>query len=255
VVDLLAIIAVIVLLATVQISALASAKNQTKIAQCAANLRRLTLASHIYANENGDKLPQGTSGYWIWDLDGQACAAMLDGNKLTFQKFCYCPGTSPRFSDSDNLRLWWWASGGVPGTGTPIFRELGYAFTLKGTAALITTNQNETIIPKPTQFGPSVLPARPVNEVVLAADATLSLQAQHDTAAKYTGNYNYTTISGGAYPKPYVSAHLNGNIPAGGNLGMLDGHTEWRKFDDMIVRGYGGVGGAQDNGTCPTFWW
>jgi hypothetical protein len=57
------------------------------------------------------------------------------------------------------------------------------------------------------------------------------------------------------YPKLHISAHLKGNVPAGGNIGMLDSHAEWRKFDLMVPRGSGGVGGAQDNGTCPTFWW
>jgi prepilin-type processing-associated H-X9-DG protein len=37
-------------------------------------------------------------------------------------------------------------------------------------------------------------------------------------------------------------------LPAGGNVGMLDGHVEWRVFPQMHVRT------PQGSGT-PVFWW
>jgi len=37
--------------------------------------------------------------------------------------------------------------------------------------------------------------------------------------------------------KPFTSSHLLGNrLPAGGNLGMFDGHVEWRRFQEFIPR-------------------
>src|SRR5437762_2737797 len=62
---------------------------------------------------------------------------------------------------------------------------------------------------------------------------------------------SFTDIPGGyADPrtgrlKSHITAHLNGNQPAGGNLAMLDGHVEWRNFKDMQVRSSSG----------PSFWW
>jgi prepilin-type processing-associated H-X9-DG protein len=42
--------------------------------------------------------------------------------------------------------------------------------------------------------------------------------------------------------KPYYTSHLtNARIPYGGNMGMLDGHVEWRRFQDMIARGTSGL--------------
>jgi prepilin-type processing-associated H-X9-DG protein len=29
------------------------------------------------------------------------------------------------------------------------------------------------------------------------------------------------------------SAHLNGAVPSGGNIMFLDGHVDWRKFQQM----------------------
>jgi prepilin-type processing-associated H-X9-DG protein len=41
---------------------------------------------------------------------------------------------------------------------------------------------------------------------------------------------------------------MNGSVPLGGNLGMLDGHSEWRKFQYMFPRDQVGSG-------SPIFWW
>src|SRR6516162_2922213 len=66
--ELLAVIGMVVLLVIVQLPALAKARHQTTLAQCAANLRQVTMALHIYGTENNDKLPTATAGYWAWDM-------------------------------------------------------------------------------------------------------------------------------------------------------------------------------------------
>jgi len=112
--------------------------------------------------------------------------------------------------------------------------------------------------------GPVMVYPEPAAQRVMLACATISIQTPGlgpgsgtvgvpKLSAKYT--YDYDNITTGSYLKPHLSAHLMGRIPAGGNVGMLDGHVEWRKFADMTFRGYGGVGGGQDNGTCPVYWW
>lgn len=45
---------------------------------------------------------------------------------------------------------------------------------------------------------------------------------------------NYVGIAGRQVDR---TAHLTtGQRPAGGNMAFLDGHTEWRKFQNMINR-------------------
>ena len=44
------------------------------------------------------------------------------------------------------------------------------------------------------------------------------------------------------------TSHLKrGNVPRGGNIGMLDGHVEWRPFLQMLPR--------TDDTDCPCYWW
>jgi prepilin-type processing-associated H-X9-DG protein len=233
--DLVVCVAIIALLVCLALPALAGGKDRTRVAQCAANLRQFTLAMHVYGHEFGDKLPTATVGSWPLDMPW-AVGSFVEriGSKWTTM---YCPGTRVRFTDDDNYRLYTWAPNN--------YRIVGYALTFPGTAALSITNRNATLTPRSMPFGPVMLPTSSPAQQVLLADATLSQPGQSGEALRNT--YNYTDIVG-AYLKRHISAHLDSNLPAGGNVGMLDGHVEWRKFQDMHVRTVEGAG-------TPVFWW
>ncbi len=238
-IELLVVIAIIAILAAMLLPALARAKERAKRIQCLNAQKQFALAMTMYANDNKDYLPahqtgaMGSQGYWAWDLPWDVGTTMNQNG--TQYKIFYCPSTSPKFSEQDWFNLWNYA--------TNNYHVLGYAMTLANTATVAVSNQNVKITPQPIQIGPiSVLPT--ASDRVMIADATLSMPGQDNESQRYT--YNYTSVPGG-YIKPHTSPHLKGSIPAGGNLGMLDGHVEWRKFELMKVRTVGGG--------SPTFWW
>ena len=102
------------------------------------------------------------------------------------------------------------------------------------------TNVNLKITPQGMTYGMLAFPAPSASDRVLVADATIS---QLNNEVNRNGN-NYTSITGG-WTEKHRSPHLNGTLPAGGNISALDGHVEWRKFSQMHVR----------NLAFPYFWW
>ncbi len=247
--ELVVVLATIALLIAVCLPVLAATKNQTKIAQCAGNLKQFTLAMHIYGGENNDKLPVLSGGpVWAWDLPWSV------GNVITqwvSWRQLYCPGTGPRFDETDNLYLWncQYIVGQAPYT----MHILGYAFAFSGPGCSLTpANQNTTLLSEPIRLttlpGGPTLPAPSPAQRVLLADATISLNL-----TTYANRYKdvYNSVPGGYTPPPayavksHTSPHLNGIFPAGGNAGFKDGHVQWRKFDNMDQRAATGRG----------FWW
>jgi prepilin-type processing-associated H-X9-DG protein len=234
--ELLVIILALAVLGSLFLAMATGGDSKTKRAQCAANLRQFNQAMHIYGNENNGKLPPGNVGYWPWDIAWSVGSFVEStGSKWTVM---YCPGTSPYFTQTDNWQLYNF----VPGN----FRVIGYAHTLPGSGTVVATNINNMLLPEPIQVGFGVFVRPRPAERVLFADATISGFGQIVTALKYHSSYSYTSIQGGL-AKPHLTAHLKGRFPAGGNVTMLDGHVEWRKFDQMVSRVAGG--------SVPGFWW
>lgn len=224
--ELLVVLAVVSLLLVLRLSALGNAKDQALIAACAGNLRELTQTTIIYANENGDKFPpSGGVASWPWDM------AWNVGNTFTqnivLQRM-YCPASG--MTPEDNISLW--------NFGAPSFHVIGYSTTFPGISLLVQTNVNNTLTPRRIQNGAIYFPAPSAANRVLFADATLS------TANSPTPAANFTHILGG-FAKAHRTDHLDGLLPSGGNVGMLDGHVEWRGFSQMVPR----------TTIAPYFWW
>src|SRR5262245_51127931 len=123
--ELVVVLAIIALLVCSRLPAFAKATGQTKRAQCASNLRQFTQAMLILAQENDDRFPSTTVGYWAWDVP-TALGSFVEstGSKWTIM---YCPGTAPRFTDAQNWNFYNFGSS---------YRVTGYAntFTTSGVA-------------------------------------------------------------------------------------------------------------------------
>jgi prepilin-type N-terminal cleavage/methylation domain-containing protein len=243
--ELLVVIGVIAILVVLELPVLAAGKSNSRIAICASHVRQLALSCQIYANENADRLPVLTgSASWVWDLPASAANALLNCGAQT--NTFYCPGTAPRFTDTQN----WSGPGSTLWGFGSTYHIIGYSLAFSGSnSRLATTNQNTTIQPEAIANFPSagVSTIYRASERVLVADAILSAGNLQPGYAHPENNY--TSIAGGytynGVTWPHVSPHLKGNVPLGGNLGFKDGHVDWRDFKLMTPRTPGG----------PSFWW
>jgi prepilin-type processing-associated H-X9-DG protein len=240
--DLLVVLTCIVLLVVVSGSVGKRGRELGKRMICANNIRQLTAGLINYANENGGKMVYG-GGFWPVDLPYDTVDVLLDSmgieveqpsitKDLSVQDVFYCPANLMqtferdlywRYSVSyDNARgrwdgcrvggyIWLWAaswntwySGALPILGT-------------GNKQWVST----IFIDNP-------------EETELITDAIMSQTYNYDSKIYPNGNFGQITTGGISRDS---SSHLKSlKEPYGGNIGFVDGHVEWRPFEQMQLR-------------------
>jgi prepilin-type N-terminal cleavage/methylation domain-containing protein/prepilin-type processing-associated H-X9-DG protein len=223
-IELLVVIAIIAILAALLLPVLAKAKEKAKLTQCKNNEHQLSLATLMYAGDNQDKLPDCQKlGLWVWDMSAYAITN-LQQNAVR-QDIFYCPNELYLYNSATPNA--WQA---FTGSSTP-----PYPYIVTGYIWLFPNSRADAAIPDFSVVAKTTTP-RPsfnVSNTEIITDATIFLNG--------LAGRRYTDISaaGGTTVR---TAHLNGAIPSGGNITFLDGHIEWRKFQQMtnVVNPSGG---------------
>jgi prepilin-type N-terminal cleavage/methylation domain-containing protein/prepilin-type processing-associated H-X9-DG protein len=251
-IELLVVVAVIAILAALLLPALSKAKDQAIRVHCKSNERQQILALSMYAHDNKDFLPDDTGAHQPWDMN-QAEGTYLAAGGAPY-KVWYDPGTYQSFGDADWIAFWNNSAGEFDGDGP--LRVVGYAETFYGIGLYanvgawdFSTNINQKLSAVPITVNGKTIQINSSSRVLLAC-ATITSANNLSDNLHTKESYVWTDLPHGDDPdvpgtKPFTSAHmLSSRLPSGGNLGMFDGHVEWRPFAQLIPRAGGDYGPA-----------
>jgi prepilin-type N-terminal cleavage/methylation domain-containing protein/prepilin-type processing-associated H-X9-DG protein len=248
-IELLVVIAIIAVLMGVLMPALAKVREQARQKNCAARLRQQTLSLNMYGNENDTKLPlPNTGGNWLQDVAVNTVHFMLRTG-MTREMF-YCPSNANHQKYNDFF--WMYDNNtwdGVRFTRESGFVVSGYCFILETTGGnRPTIRQYEKDNEKKIWVKSLQTKSPSTRELVID-----SIMGNPDPSRNY--GRNFVEVPGGILSQHGVydrTSHLKGDIdPIGGNIGFLDGHTEWRAFDPDME----GNTAAPRYGNTPGFFW
>ena len=228
-------------------------RERAKRIVCLANLKQLTAAYNLYAEENGGILPlPRTAGGWLQDIDIKTVHFMLETG-IT-RKMFYCPSNTTHQIYNDLF----WMYNDTSWNGEKFTDELG--FVVSGYSHLLELSRWSDGVTRPDIVAYEKDAEKKIwlrtNQENSPATRELCIDTiigVPQSNAKY--GRNFSEIAGGIYAGSAVydrTNHLmNDGIPPGGNIGFLDGHGEWRVFDPDIENGVA----VPRYGNSPGFFW
>lgn len=253
-IELLVVIAIIAVLMGILMPALSRVREQARQRSCAARLRQQVLALNMYGNENATKLPlPTTAGAWLQDVAVNTVNFMLRTG-MTRDMF-YCPSNANHQKYNDFF--WGYGNGGATWDGAKFVGGSGSSFVVSGYCFILQTSGaggrptiRKYVKDNEDKIWVKTLQEKSPSTRELVIDSIMGVP-QTD---KHYGR-NFSEVGGGILSQHNVydrTSHLKGDgDPVGGNIGFLDGHTEWRIFDPDMD----GNVAAPRYGNNPGFFW
>ena len=222
-IELLVVIAIIAVLSAILLPALAGAKERARRIACLNTVRQFSLSCHIYADDNDDFLPRGsTDNVNSKDTHTPILSNTTKTNILAYLpelKNLDCPNLISAFERQEGWRL-------QPEYGVAI----GYHY-LGGHSntpwAKLGAVNDTWVSPQKTSEDSSL---------VLVADLNVYAYSYQRILAPHAGG-NYVIRDEGYFenaPTAYQETPVSAGAQ-GGNVGLLDGSVSWKPINKMSV--------------------
>lgn len=259
-IELLVVIAIIALLLSILIPALIKVKNSARRTICSNRIRQQHLGISLHAADNKDSVPDAGEGNWLWDMSFWATNEISRYAGFDENEVFFCPVN--KMKNPEDARFWQYTLVGPSAVPLKIqdesaltdtemqdvhFRVLSMIYSFNRY-----NNNGDSILPTTLANGKQAQWVRKLSKVRTPGSQFLVM----DTVISDGNDWNFFKItSGGIGGKSGgtlwdVSNHKSnktirtgsnaGPTPAGGNIGFVDGHVEWRKFNKMehqVTRG------------------
>ncbi len=218
-------------------------RENEKRAVCASNIKQQLKALMNFSGDNEGNLP-ATGGYWPCDIDYKNMNNLIEAVGISIsdmnlppnadipvQDVFYCPSNISQ----KKARVEYWRFAISPSTHSG-YRIMGYfylwaaAWNINGKAAIKGPGNKKWVS--------SIFTVNP-SETEMVIDAVMSDSSGNFGQIKCGGSPGLGFFDSSSHLKIFKQ-------PYGSNIGFVDGHVEWRPFNQMYDRyGY----------TCPRFWW
>ncbi len=233
-IELLVVIAIIALLMSILMPAMSRVREQARQKSCATRVRQHVLALNMYADENSTKLPlPETAGGWLQDVAVNTVHFMLRSG-MTREMF-YCPSNSNHQKYND----YFWMFNNDTWDGSKFINEQG--FIVSGYCYLLQLAPGRSPRPEITRYQSDTekkiwLRTSMEKSPALREAVVDSIMGAQKAGTKY--GYDFRQVPGGIFAEHGVydqSSHLKNDFePQGQNVGFMDTHTEWRKFEPDV---------------------
>ena len=233
-IELLVVIAIIAILMAILMPALQKVKEQGRRVICANDLKQIGLSLNMYGSDNDGRLPLNESSNWLWDISYSTTDYIMatGGDRKTF----YCPSDPTK---KPEMAIVWQYSQNPPlGTDSDSVIEpttnRGNYYRVTSYFWMMDTVKGRSPSPQgtPKKDWVKTLTHKQAAAADLVTDATLSTGPNPDTAS-------FTDVQGGLWTRHGIydrTNHISRGKPVGANILFLDGHNDWRRFNEMVVR-------------------